>query len=401
MTETVSEVLSQVRGQVGFITLNRPRALNALSLAMVRDLMAILLAWQSDERVLAVAVRGSTKEGAFGAFCAGGDIRFLHQAGTVGNPQLEDFFTDEYALIPDYLLEFMKEMRKEQFGDACDKFFKFGSNLNQRDVIAVRKMISGFTKLLYPDGVYNKEDMTEILTISLELRRRVKEQLKKIGGMEFYDVNFSYIDNETFEEHFVPVPEQGGGKLIPEGMPNPGHVYTISRGKTGMVGVYRLETQVLPGNGKFERTGLGTDRDAREATNTAFNYLKANGRGISNSISTTTKDYFINYQDLNGIGITKTLTLPTLVAICSAALQKPTLSNLAVLGDISISGTILKVEELANTLQVCLDSGAKKVLIPITSAVDMATVPPELMGAFSIIFYNTPQEAIFKALGVE
>ena len=312
-----------------------------------------------------------------------------------------DFFTDEYAFITDYLSEFMKEMRKEQFGDACDKFFKFGSNLNQRDVIAVRKMISGFTKLLYPDGVYNKEDMTEIMTISLELRRRVKEQLKKIGGMEFYDVNFSYIDNETFEEHFVPVPEQGGGKLIPEGMPNPGHVYTISRGKTGMVGVYRLETQVLPGNGKFERTGLGTDRDAREATNTAFNYLKANGRGISNSISTTTKDYFINYQDLNGIGITKTLTLPTLVAICSAALQKPTLSNLAVLGDISISGTILKVEELANTLQVCLDSGAKKVLIPITSAVDMATVPPELMGAFSIIFYNTPQEAIFKALGGE
>lgn len=312
-----------------------------------------------------------------------------------------DFFTDEYAFITDYLSEFMKEMRKEQFGDACDKYFKFGSNLNQRDVIAVRKMISGFTKLLYPDGVYNREDMTEIMTISLELRRRVKEQLKKIGGMEFYDVNFSYIDNETFEEHFVPVPEQGGGKLIPEGMPNPGHVYTISRGKTGMVGVYRLETQVLPGNGKFVRTGLGSDRDAREATNTAFNYLKANGRNISNSISTTTKDYIVNYQDLNGIGITKNLTLPTLVAICSAALQKPTLSNLAVLGDISISGTILKVEELANTLQVCLDSGAKKVLIPITSAVDMATVPPELMGAFSIIFYNTPQEAIFKALGVE
>lgn len=312
-----------------------------------------------------------------------------------------DFFTNEYAFITDYLSEFMKEMRKEQFGDACDKYFKFGSNLNQRDVIAVRKMISGFTKLLYPNGDYSKEDMAEILTISLELRRRVKEQLKKIGGMEFYDVNFSYVDNETFEEHYVPVPEQGGGKLIPEGMTNPGHVYTVSRGKSGMVGVYRLETQVLPGNGKFERTGLGTDRDAKEATNSAFNYLKANGKNISNSISTTTKDYIINYQDLNGIGITKTLTLPTLIAICSAALQKPTLSSLAVLGDISISGTILKVEEFANTLQVCLDSGAKKVLVPITSAVDMGTVPPELMGAFSIIFYNTPQEAVFKALGVE
>ena len=312
-----------------------------------------------------------------------------------------DFFTNEYGFITDYLSEIMREMRKEQFSDISDKYFRFGSNLNQRDVIGVRKMISGFAKLLYPNGEFTKEDISEIVTISLELRRRVKEQLKKIGGMEFYDVNFSYIDNETFEEHYVSVPEQGGGKLIPEGISNPGHVYTISRGKTGMIGVFRLETQVLPGNGKFERTGLGTDREAREATNTAFNYLKANGRSISNSISTTTKDYIINYQDLNGIGITKYLTLPTLIAIASASLNKPTLSSLAVLGDISISGTILKVEELASVLQVCLDSGAKKVLLPITSAVDMGTVPADLMGAFSIIFYSTPQEAVFKALGVE
>lgn len=312
-----------------------------------------------------------------------------------------DFFTNEYGFITDYLSEFMREMRKEQFSDVSDKFYRFGSNLNQRDVIAVRKMVSGFTKLLYPNGEYSKEEIQEIIAISLEMRRRVKEQLKKIGGMEFYDVNFSYIDNDTFEELYVSVPEQGGGKLIPDGMTNPGHVYTISRGKTGMVGVFRLETQVLPGNGKFERTGLGSDRDAREATNTAFNYLKANGRAISNQISTTTKDYIVNYQDLNGIGITKYLTLPTLIAICSAALNKSTLSSLAVLGDISISGTIMKVEELASTLQVCLDSGAKKVLLPITSAADIGTVPAELMGAFSIIFYNTPQEAVFKALGVE
>ncbi|MEG0963646.1 MAG: protease Lon-related BREX system protein BrxL [Lachnospiraceae bacterium] len=312
-----------------------------------------------------------------------------------------DFFTNDYGFITDYLSEFMREMRKEQFSDVSDKFYRFGSNLNQRDVIAVRKMVSGFAKLVYPNGQYTKEEIQEIIAIALEMRRRVKEQLKKIGGMEFYDVNFSYIDNETFEEHYVSVPEQGGGKIIPEGMTNPGHVYTISRGKTGMVGVFRLETQVLPGNGKFERTGLGSDRDAKEATNTAFNYLKANGRAISNSISTTSKDYIVNYQDLNGIGMTKYLTLPTLIAICSAALNKATLSSMAVLGDISISGTIMKVEELASTLQVCLDSGAKKVLLPITSAADMGTVPAELMGAFSIIFYNTPQEAVFKALGVE
>ena len=312
-----------------------------------------------------------------------------------------EFFTNDYGFITDYLSEFMREMRKEPFGDACDKFYRLGTNLNQRDTIAVKKMISGFTKLLYPDGVFTKEEMEEILTVSLEMRRRVKEQLKKIGGMEFYDVNFSYIDNESFEEHYVSVPEQGGGKLIPEGMSNPGQIYTVSRGKTGMVGVYRLETQVLPGNGKFERTGMGTDREVKEATNTAFNYLKANGNTISGSISTTTKDYIINYQDLNGIGMSKYMALPTLIAICSASLGKPTLSSLAVLGEISISGTILKVEELANVLQVCLDSGAKKVLLPITSAAELGSVPSDLVGAFSLIFYSTPQEAIFKGLGVD
>lgn len=312
-----------------------------------------------------------------------------------------DFFTNDYGFITDYLAEFMREMQKEPWGDACDRYFRFGSNLNQRDTIAVRKMVSGFTKLLYPDGEFSRNDMEEILTYALEMRRRVKEQLKKIGGMEFYDVNFSYIDNETFEERFVSVPEQGGGKLIPEGMANPGTVYTISRAKSGMVGVYRLETQMLPGNGKFERTGLGSDREAKEATNTAFNYLKANGGGISRSISTTQKDYIINYQDLNGIGMTKSLALPTVIAIASAALNKPTLSSLAVLGEISISGAITKVDELANVLQVCLDSGAKKILLPITSAADLGTVPPDLMGAFSIIFYTSAQEAVFKALGVE
>ena len=312
-----------------------------------------------------------------------------------------DFFTDDYGFITDYLSEFLRELRKEPFGDACDKYFRFGSNLNQRDMIAVRKMVSGFTKLLYPDGIFTKEEMEEIVQVSLEMRRRVKEQLKKLGGMEFYDVNFSYIDNETFEEHYVSVPEQGGGKLIPEGVCNPGQVYTVSHGKSNMIGVFRLETQSLPGNGKFERTGIGSDREVKEATNTAFNWLKANSNQISGGISTATRDYIIGYQDLQGIGMSKVMALPTLIALASSALGKPTLSSLAVLGDMSISGTIMKVEELANVLQACLDSGAKKVLLPITSAVDIGSVPSDLVGAFSLIFYSTPAEAVFKALGAD
>ena len=312
-----------------------------------------------------------------------------------------EHFTDDYGFITDYLAEFIRELRKEQYGDALDKYFRLGTNLNQRDTIAVRKMVGGLLKLVYPDGEFSKEQLEEILKLALEMRRRVKEQLKKLGGMEFYDVNFSYIDKDSFEEYYVSVPEQGGGKLIPEGMCNPGQVYTVSQGKSGMIGVFRLESQMLPGNGKFERTGIGSEREAREATNTAFNFLKANAGHISGTISTTTKDYIVNYQDLQGIGMTSKLALPTLIALASIALNKPTVSSLAVLGEISIAGTMIRVDELANTLQVCLDSGAKKVLLPITSAADLGTVPSELIGCFNLIFYQSAEDAVFKALGVE
>lgn len=312
-----------------------------------------------------------------------------------------EHFTDDYGFITDYLAEFLRELRKEQFSDALDRFFRLGKNLNQRDTIAVRRIVSGMVKLLYPDGDFTKEQLEEILRFALEMRRRVKEQLKKLGGMEFYDVNFSYIDNESFEEKYVTVPEQGGGKLIPDGICNLGQVYTIAQGRSGMIGAFRLESQMLPGNGKFQRTGLGSDREAKEATDTAFNFLKANCRRISGNISITTNDFIINYQDLQGLGLTSNLALPSLVAMCSIALGKPVVSSCAVLGEISIAGTMQKVDNLADTLQVCLDSGAKKVLLPLTSAADLGTVPAELIGAFSLIFYNSAEDAVFKALGVE
>lgn len=270
-----------------------------------------------------------------------------------------EFFTDEYGFITDYVSEFMREMRKRSFSDALDKFFKLGNNLNQRDVIAVRKTVSGLVKLIHPDGEFTRDDIEEILRYALVGRRRVKEQLKKIGGMEFYDVHFSYIDNETMNEEFVSVPEQGGGKIIPEGIGKPGHLYTIARGKSGMIGAYKMETQVIAGTGKFERTGIGSDREAKESIEAAF------------------------------------------VALCSGALGRPPQSQLVVLGSLSIGGTIMKVEELANVLQVCFDSGAKRVLIPMTSAVDIPTVPPELFSKFQISFYQSAEDAVFKALGVE
>ncbi|MCM3314636.1 protease Lon-related BREX system protein BrxL [Bacillus sp. FSL K6-6483] len=311
-----------------------------------------------------------------------------------------DIITEKYGFIVDYLAEFFREMRKRTFSDAINRYLKLGNNLNQRDTNAVKRTVSGMLKLLYPHGEFTKEELSEVLEYALEGRRRVKEQLKKIGGMEFYDVMFSYIDKETLEEHYVSVPEQGGGKLIPEGMGKPGHVYVAGHSHSGMIGIYKLENQVVSGTGKFDKSGIGSSRDAKESLDTAFRFFTANSKSISNTISTKTKDYLMHISDLQGIGLTDELAIAELIALCSGALGKPTQESLVVIGNMTVGGTISKVEEFANTLQVCVDAGAKKVLLPAASVMDLQTVPPDLLVKVQPVFYSDPIDAVFKALGV-
>lgn len=312
-----------------------------------------------------------------------------------------ELITDEFGFITDYLSEFFREMRKRTFSDALDKYFKLGNNLNQRDVIAVRKTVSGLIKLLYPNGEYTKDELKEILEYALVGRRRVKEQLKKIGGMEFYDVHFSYIDLDTMEENFVSVPECGGGKLIPEGILKAGHTYFVGRGSSGMIGTFKIEVESPSGHGKYNITGVGADRETKEALNTAYNYFKGNKKNISASIQVENVDYLLHIEDLQGVGASKDVSLAAFVAMCSSALKKSMQGSLVILGSMSIGGTISKVDELANTLQVCLDSGAKKILLPMSSAGDISNVPSDLFSKFNISFYNSPEDAVYKALGIE
>lgn len=311
-----------------------------------------------------------------------------------------EFFTDRYGFIVDYVAEFFREMRKRSFADAIDRYFKLGNNLNQRDTIAVRKTVSGLVKLLYPHGEYTREDIEEVLKYSLEGRRRVKEQLKKIGGMEFYDVMFSYLDKETMQEEHVAVPEQGGGKLLPEGMLRPGHVYVVGQAVTGMIGVYKLENQVVSGTGKFDKAGIGSNREVKESLETAFRYFTANSKSVSSSIITKTKDYLMHLTDLQGIGLTSQVAIAELIGLCSGALEKPVQEGLVIVGNMTVGGTISKVEELANILQVCVDAGAKKILLPAPSAGDFFTVPADLIVKVQPIFYLDPIDAVYKALGV-
>ena len=217
-----------------------------------------------------------------------------------------ELITDEYGFITDYLSEYFREMRKRTFSDSLDKYFKLGNNLNQRDVIAVRKTVSGLVKLLYPNGEFSKEELEEILKYALVGRRRVKEQLKKIGGMEFYDVHFSYIDLDTMDENFVSVPENGGGKLIPDGLLKAGHTYFVGRGNSGMIGTYKIEVESSNGHGKLSISGIGTDRESKESINTAYNYFKANKKSISASIQTENVDYLLHIEIYKVLVLQKT-----------------------------------------------------------------------------------------------
>lgn len=312
-----------------------------------------------------------------------------------------EFFTNRYGLIVDYLAEFFREMRKRSFADSIEKYFKLGNNLNQRDVIAVRKTVSGLMKLLYPHGQFDKENVRQCLEYALQVRRRVKEQLKKIGGMEFYDVHFSYIDNDTLEEHFVSVKEQGGGGLIPEGPSKPGFLYTIGLSNKGMPGLYRLELQVTKGSGKLATSGLWNSSSAKEQVKIAFDYFKANASRISGGSKVLEHDFHLHVVELQNTGPLSHLAQPSLVAFASGLLGRSVQSQMVVLGDMSLGGSVTPVESIAECLQVAFDAGAKKVALPMSSAADIPTIPVELFTKFQTSFYADPVDAVFKGLGVD
>lgn len=312
-----------------------------------------------------------------------------------------EFFTNSYGLITDYLAEYMREMRKYGFSDAIDKFFKLGNNLNQRDVIAVKRTVSGLLKLLHPDSKYTKDDVRDCLVYALESRRRIKEQLKKLGGMEFFDVHFSYIDNESLEEFFVNVPEQGGSKLIAEGVHRPGVVHLVTQGSADKLGLYRYETQMMPGSGKHSVSGLGSNTAAKEAIRIGFDYFKGNLKRISASSKFSEHEFHLHVVELHNTGPNTKSSLASLIAFCSILMGRSIQEQMVVLGEMTLGGVINPVQNLAESLQLAMDSGAKKVLLPMASASDIPTVPSELFSKFQISFYADPVDAVYKALGVQ
>jgi len=313
-----------------------------------------------------------------------------------------EFFTNAYGFITDYYAECLRELRKHNFSDAITKFFRLGKDLNQRDTIAVKRTVSGLIKLLFPDGKFTKEDVRKCLEYALVGRRRVKEQLKKIGGMEFYDVHFSYIDLEDNEEHFVGVPESGGNSIIPEGDLPAGTVYAVaSNADSGHKGLFRLDIQKMPGNGKISDTGFGGGSAIKDELKEAVNYVRSNLNRITQEHKYNDFEFHLKATDMNGIGNVRGLELAILLSIVSSITGRTLLPQLVVLGSMSIGGAIIGSDNLGEFLQVAADSGAKKVLIPAVDMTQLGKVPTDLISKFSLVIYSDPVDAAFKGMGLQ
>lgn len=329
--------------------------------------------------------------------------RFHHYLPGWEIPKMRpEFFTDAYGFISDYFSECLRELRKQNFGGAIQKYFRLGKDLNQRDTIAVKRTVSGLLKLLFPDGSYQKEDVRQCLEYALVGRRRIKEQLKKIGGLEFYDVHFSYIDLEDGEERFVSTPENGGSALIPEGDLQPGALYSIAHQPgDGQIGLVRLDLQVMPGNGKFTHTGFGCGSAISDELKEAVNYCRSNLSRITQSAQFGENEMHLKATDINGIGTLQGLELAVFVSLVSGLTNRPVQPQMCVLGSMSIGGTIIPTTDLAGALQIASDADAKRILIPVADMIQYGKVPADLIAQFSLEVYSTPVDAAFKALGIK
>jgi ATP-dependent Lon protease len=310
-----------------------------------------------------------------------------------------EFFTDHYGFVVDYLAEALRELRKHNFTEVIDRHYSLGSHLNARDVKAVRKTVSGLVKLLYPHGELSGEESAELVEMALEGRRRVKEQLKKMGSFEYHQTSFSYIDNDTREERFVGVPEQGGRDTISTDPLAPGSVYAASVDDQGKVGLYRLEVGCSPGTGKLKIAG-GIEGPMKESIQRAFAYLQGQkGKmGIAQQVDTT--DFHVEAIDLLSNHVPCESGIALVVAIYSAIKRHSVLAGLLVLGDLSIQGNIKSVRSLAEPLQVGMDNGARRALVPLENKRNFVEVSGDIVERVDPVFFSDPMTAAMKALGM-
>ncbi|MDR3364495.1 MAG: protease Lon-related BREX system protein BrxL [Clostridiales Family XIII bacterium] len=310
-----------------------------------------------------------------------------------------ELLTGRYGLITDFLAEYCKEMRRFDFTHLFDAYFSLNGNFNQRDTISVRKTFSGLAKLLFPDKVLTKDETAYLLRYAIEGRRRVKEQLKLMAGVEFSDVALGFVDIETGEEEIVPVPEQISSTLIPPEKMPPGHVFAVGPSMaSGEMCVYRLENRAAAGQGKMDTQGIAYNMPVRECIGAAFEYFMQHGRRIAPGTQLTDKNFYMFYRDSQAKGLSDEVALGEFIGLCSALIDRPVAEAIAVAGDIKLSGTVDEVSGVEDILRVAKNAGAKRVLLPLSCTKELANMPAELVTQVQPVFYADPVNAAKIAL---
>lgn len=314
-----------------------------------------------------------------------------------------DLICERYSLITDCLGEFLHAMRRRDFTHHIDRHFRLNSDFNRRDEIGVRKTFSGLAKLIFPDGKMDREDVRMLLEYAIEGRRRVKEQLKTMAGIEFIDVKLGYADVENpMETYVVGVLEQSDDSLIPDTAPQAGHVFGVGRSIADEMAVYRLENKAVSGNAAFRMEGVGSNREVRDALNAAFEQFKNCAPRLAAGMHVTSRDYLLFCNDLQAKGPSAEVSLAEFIGLCSAASGRPVIAGLVIPGILRLSGSLEPISNLADVLRVAKNAGAKRILLPMSSIADLQNVAPELIGAVSPEFYETGDAvaAARRALGL-
>lgn len=306
-------------------------------------------------------------------------------------------FTSSFGFSTDFFSETLKSFRRVTYTDALGEYFTLGSHLKQRDTKPVRKTVSGLIKLMHPDGIFTKEDVKEYLIIALEMRRRVKEQLKRIGGMEFWDTNFSYIDKETQEEFFVGLPEEKGSSLIENTPLKPGVCYTATSDGDNLA-LVRIEVVTTQGNGKLNITGV-SNTNVKENIKNTYQYIKANEKTILNTQhSLNNFDLTIQITTILGSNISSGIGAAVYAAIVSSIYKRNLKAGLSILGNLSIGGAVERVTNFVEQVAFLSENGAKIVLVPLEHSSEISSVPGIIFSNTDIPFYQNSQVLMQKSI---
>lgn len=309
----------------------------------------------------------------------------------------KNILTTHYGFVTDYLAEAFRNLRKLNRYDEVEKVFRFGAHVEGRDAIAARKTVSGLLKILHPDGEWTKEELAEYVELALEGRRRVKEQLKKRGSFEFYKTSFSYIDMEDDTERAIGVPEQGGAGVISQDPLPPGTVYTAAVNSEAKVGLFRLEVTVTAGTGKL-RTPSGLDKTLKESLNRAFSYLQNVKERLGLTQMLSNKDIYAEAVDLSGGKVECPCGVAFFAAFISAIRCRHVQAGTVILGDLTIQGNIKSPASITESLQISLESGALRVLVPVSNKSQFAVLPEDVIERMDIVFYGDVDRAVLKTL---